>query len=80
MATNVDITKTKSDNNLGILRKFSRKVKISGVLKKKRSLRYFERAKSDFRKKSQALNRIQKREEYEYREKMGLNKPQRRRR
>jgi hypothetical protein len=80
MATNVDITRTKSDNNLGMLRKFSRKVKISGVLKKKRSLRYFERAASDFRKKSQALNRIQKREEYEYREKMGLNKPQKRRR
>jgi len=80
MATNVDITKTKSDNNLGVLRKFSRKVKISGVLKKKRSLRYFERQASDFRKKSQALNRIIKRDEYELREKMGLNKPQKRRR
>ena len=75
MATNVDIKRTKSDNNLGMLRKFSRKVKLSGVLKKKRSLRYFERQASDFRKKSQALNRMQKREEYIEKEKLGLLKP-----
>ena len=80
MATNVDLTKTKNDNNLGLLRKFSRKVKISGVLQKKRSLRYHERNDSDFKKKANALNKIEKREEYEYKEKMGLLKPQKRRR
>ena len=61
MATNVDIKKTKNDNNLGLLRKFSRKVKISGVLQKKRSLRYFDRNDSDFKKKANALNKIEKR-------------------
>lgn len=80
MATNVDIKKTKNDNNLGLLRKFSRKVKISGVLQKKRSLRYFERNDSDFKKKANALNKIEKRGEYEYKEKMGLLKPKKRRR
>ena len=80
MATNVDLKKTKNDNNLGLLRKFSRKVKISGVLQKKRSLRYHERNDSDFKKKANALNKIEKREEYEYKEKMGLLKPQKRRR
>lgn len=80
MATNVDITRTKNDNNLGMLRKFSRKVKISGVLKKKRSLRYFERQFSDFKKKANALNKIEKRKEYEHREKMGLAKAGRKRR
>lgn len=80
MATNVDIKKTKNDNNLGLLRKFSRKVKTSGVLQKKRSLRYFDRKMSDFKKKANALNKIEKREEYEYKEKMGLLKPQKRRR
>ena len=80
MATNVDIKRTKSDNNLGLLRKFSRKVKISGVLPKKRSLRYFDRNDSDFKKKENALNKIEKRAEYEYKEKMGLLKPKKRRR
>ncbi len=74
MATNVDIKKTKNDNNLGLLRKFSRKMKISGVLQKKRSLRYFERAVSDFKKKANALNKIEKRKEYEKKDKMGLLK------
>lgn len=80
MATNVDIKKTKNDNNLGLLRKFSRKVKISGVLQKKRSLRYFDRKISDFKKKANALNKIDKRKEYEYKEKMGLLKPRKSRR
>jgi len=80
MATNVDIKKTKNDNSLGLLRKFSRKVKISGVLQKKRSLRYFERNDSNFKSKENALNKIEKRKEYEYKEKMGLLKPRKSRR
>lgn len=80
MATNVDIKRTKSDNNLGLLRKFSRKIKQSGVLRKKRSLRYFDRAESDFRKKKNALTKIILRKDYEKKEKMGLLKPEKRRR
>ena len=72
MAVNVDVKKTKNDNNLSLLRKFSRKVKVSGVLRRKRSLRYFERKLSDYRKKMNALMRIQKRKEYERLEKLGL--------
>jgi hypothetical protein len=79
MATNVDVKKTKNDNNLGLLRKFSRKMKISGVLKKKRSLRYYSRALSDFKKKQNALIRIKKKKEYEKKEKMGLLKPRKKR-
>ncbi|MFT6361204.1 MAG: hypothetical protein ACJAV6_000476 [Candidatus Paceibacteria bacterium] len=80
MATNVDIKKTKNDNNLGLLRKFSRKVKISGVLQKKRSIRYFDRTDSDFKKQENALNKIEKRKEYEHKEKMGTLKPRKGRR
>lgn len=80
MATNVDIKKTKNDNNLGLLRKFSRKMKVSGVLRKKRSLRYFDRVMSDFKKKANALNKLGKKAEYEMKEKMGLLKDEKRRR
>lgn len=74
MATNVDIKRGKNDNNMGMLRKFSRKVKISGVLQKKRSLRYFERSDSDFKKKANKLTKIDKQAEFEHKEKMGLLK------
>jgi ribosomal protein S21 len=80
MATNVDIKRTKNDNNLGLLRKFSRKVKVSAVLPEKRKRRYFERAFSDFKKKANALVKIDKRKEYEKLEKMGLLKPKKGRR
>ena len=80
MAVNVDITKSKNENNLGVLRKFSKKVKVSGVLQKKRSLRYFERSSSAFRKKADKLKRIEKTEEYIQKDKMGLLKPRTRRR
>ena len=80
MATNVDIKRTKNDNNLGLLRKFSRKVKVSSVLPEKRRRRYFERKFSNFKKKANALVKIEKRSEYEKMEKMGTLKPKKGRR
>ncbi len=80
MATNVDVKKTKKDNNMGLLRKFSRKMKQSGVLRKKRSLRYFDRAISDFRKKSEKLTKLDLKKSYEQKEKMGTLKPRGKRR
>ena len=79
MATNVDVKKTKKDNNMGLLRKFSRKMKQSGVLRKKRSLRYFDRAISDFRKKSEKLTKLELKKNHEKKEKMGTLKPRKRR-
>ena len=79
MATNADVKKTKNDNNLGLLRKFSRKVKQSGVIPKVRKKRYYQRTDSDFKKKSNALVKIEKRKEFEHKEKMGLIKPRGRR-
>ncbi|MAQ77436.1 hypothetical protein CL684_02840 [Candidatus Campbellbacteria bacterium] len=79
MATNADVKKTKNDNNLGLIRKFSRKVKQSGVIPKVRKKRYHQREDSDFKKKTNALVKIEKRKEYERKEKMGLIKPRGRR-
>jgi hypothetical protein len=79
MATNADVKKTKNDNNLGLLRKFSRKVKQSGIIPKVRKLRYHKREESDFKRKSNALVKIEKRKEYNRKEKLGLIKPRGRR-
>lgn len=79
MATNVDIKKNKKDNAVGMLRKFTRKMRNSGVLRKKRSLRYFERSKSDFQKKEDKLTKLQKQKDFERKEKLGLVQDRRRR-
>jgi ribosomal protein S21 len=78
MATNVDVKRKKKDSNMNLIRSFSRKMKQSGVLRKKRSKRFFERASSDYRKKMDALMKITKTKNYEKDLKMGVIKQGRR--
>ncbi len=68
---NVEITKQGAENSLGTIRRFTRRVQGSGVLRRARKIRYFKRNDSGFVKKSQALNRIKKREAYEELVKLG---------
>ncbi len=58
MAINVEITKSGTENNLSILRKFTKKVQGSGVLKRLRSKRYSERALSPYVRKKKTLKRL----------------------
>ncbi|HEY4515690.1 MAG TPA: 30S ribosomal protein S21 [Candidatus Paceibacterota bacterium] len=62
MATNVEIVKSGLENNLSIIRKFTKKVQGSGVLSRLRSIRYSQRTLSDYVKKKKALKRIKRRE------------------
>jgi len=78
MATNVDVKRKKKDSNMSLIRNFSRKMKQSGVLRKKRSQRFFERKISDYRKKMEALTKIAKTKKYEKDLKMGTIKQGRR--
>ena len=78
MATNVDVKRKKKDSNMSLIRNFSRKMKQSGVLRKKRSQRFFERKVSDYRKKMDALMKITKTKKYEKDLKMGTIKQGRR--
>jgi hypothetical protein len=68
---NVEITKQGAENPMGTIRRFTKKVQGSGVLRRARKIRYFTRSQSKFVKKSQALNRIAKREKYEELVKLG---------
>ena len=58
MAINVEITKSGTENNLSIIRKFTKKVQGSGVLKRLRSKRYSERALSPYVRKKKTLKRL----------------------
>lgn len=69
--TNVEVQKQGTENAMSMIRRFQKRVQGSGVLRRARSIRYHKRSESSFVKKSQALNRIAKREHYEKQVKLG---------
>ena len=58
MAINVEITKSGNDNNLGLIRKFTKRVQGSGILPRLRSRRYSVRKLSEYVTKKKTLKRI----------------------
>lgn len=71
MAVNVDIQKGGSEGSGSVVRRFTKRVQTSGVLPRARSLRFFERPKSEATKKRRALKSIEKRAHYEKMAKLG---------
>jgi len=62
MAINVEVTKSERDNNLGLIRKFTKRVKGSGILLRLRGIKYSSRKSSEYTKKKAALKKIEKRQ------------------
>lgn len=60
---NVEITRNPGENALGVIRRFSRKVQSSGVIPRKRSLRYASRTQSPYRVKMKTLKTLRRRAE-----------------
>lgn len=58
MATNVEVIKSGNDNNLGLIRKFTKRVQGSGILSRLRSRRYSTRKLSEYVKKKKTLKKI----------------------
>lgn len=69
--TNVEVARHGNENIAGLMRRFSRKMQSSGVLKRVRALRYHSRAESDARTKKAALTKIKRREWYVEQDKLG---------
>ena len=61
MAVNVEITKGEKDNSLGVIRKFTKRVRGSGILNRLRSRRYSTRKISEYVKKKNTLKKIVRR-------------------
>ncbi len=70
---NVAVDKNQNENNTSIIRRFTKRVQESGVLRRVRGIRYQERSKSDYVKKKNTLKVIKKREKIE--EYLKLGKP-----
>ena len=60
---NVEVVKGPNENNLSVLRRFSKRVQGSGVLPRVRSKRYSERNKSENVKRAKTLTRLKKKAE-----------------
>ncbi len=60
---NVEVLKTGNENNVNLIRRFTKKVQGSGVLPRVRSIRYAVRKMSPYVRQKKALKTIKRREE-----------------
>lgn len=80
MSINAEVTKSGNESTLSVIRKFSRKVQGTGLIKNSRKTRYFDRQKSKNVQKKRALKLIKRRADYRQLVKEGkvIEAPQRR--
>ncbi len=67
----IEVVKGASETNMSVMRRFSKRVSGTGLIKKTRGSRYHERPKSALKRKNEALKRMVKRVAYERLKKLG---------
>ena len=60
--TNIEVTKGSSENNLSVLRRFTKRVQGAGILARVRSRRYKERTPSKNTQRTKTVNYLKKKE------------------
>lgn len=60
---NAEVIKTGNENNVNLIRRFTKRVQGAGILPRVRSLRYATRKASSYVKKKKTLKVIRRREE-----------------
>ncbi len=76
---NVEIHKEENENNITVLRRFTKRVQESGVLTRARSLQYRKRAPSAHTKKQSRLTQIERERVRERLLKLGKPLPEKKR-
>ncbi len=69
--TVIEVKKNPNENNSSVLRRFSRRIQESGIIRKVKSARYNVRKESKLKVKKSALKRMTRRKEIEYLKKLG---------
>ncbi|KKU50442.1 MAG: hypothetical protein UX71_C0001G0097 [Parcubacteria group bacterium GW2011_GWA1_47_10] len=69
--TVIEVRKNPNENNSSVLRRFSRRIQESGIIRRVKSSRYNERKESKLKVKKSALKRMQRRKEIEKLKKLG---------
>ena len=67
----IEINKNNGESNASIIRRFTKRVQSSNIVRSARSRRYATRTKSELKKKQDALKRLTKRANYERMKKLG---------
>lgn len=68
---NIEVGKNNNENNVSLLRRFTKRVQGSGILPRIRSIRYEERKLSTYKRKMKTLKSIRRKEEIAELIKMG---------
>lgn len=71
MATNVEVEKNNNESSANVIRRFTKRVQGSGIIRRMRDNRYHNRIKSSNVRKSARLKKIAKKEAYEKMYKLG---------
>jgi ribosomal protein S21 len=69
--TIIEVRKNPNENNNSVLRRFSRKIQESGIIRKVKGNRYNLRKESKLKVKKSALKRMTRRKEIEHLKKLG---------
>ena len=69
--TVIEVRKNPNENNSSVLRRFSRRIQESGIIRRVKSSRYNERKESKLKVKKSALKRMGRRKEIEKLKKLG---------
>jgi ribosomal protein S21 len=75
---NVELTKNPNENTSSLIRRFTRRMQGSGIVRRIKSIRYNERKLSETVAKKKTLKRIIKTAEFEKLKKLGKDKKTRR--
>jgi ribosomal protein S21 len=67
----IEVKKSENESTIGLVRRFTKKIKESGVLNQARNLRFRKRPKSNLRKKKEAIKKAQKKQKMDYLRKLG---------
>ncbi|MGM0482444.1 MAG: hypothetical protein ACQEP6_01085 [Patescibacteria group bacterium] len=71
VATNVKVEKNSNENNVALVRRFTKRVQGSGILPRAKSIRFRNRPLSETKKKQETLKRLKKAKERERLVKLG---------
>jgi len=71
MNTNIEVVKKNNESATNLIRRFTKRMQGSGVIRRVRSIRYNSRPLSKFTRKKNTLKKLEKTEKIEHMKKMG---------
>lgn len=67
----IEVKKNENESTAGLIKRFTKRIKESGILIRARDLRFRKRPKSNLREKREAIKRAQQKKQLDYLRKLG---------